>query len=153
MHDYRVVPLDQQTADEVRTTLRSPEYGHPAHVEVATGYGPCRLCLRTFRRKAEERVLFTYDPFPEGAALPAPGPVFVHKDACVRHEGAGFPEGLRGLQLTLEAYDATGLALRRREVAGDPDGAIRAILSSPDVAYAHLRNTEAGCFVGRVERD
>src|SRR4029450_12751637 len=152
MQEYRVVALDQRTADEVRATLRSPGYGHPAHVEVAKGAGPCRLCLRTFRRDQEERVLFTYDPFPADAALPAPGPVFVHKDACARHDATGFPEGLRSLSLTLEAYDATGLALRRRTLSDDPDDAVRAILSAPDVAYAHLRHTEDRRFRGRLER-
>jgi hypothetical protein len=46
---FRVMAMRQSTADKVRSTMRSPGYGHPASVEVATGYGPCRLCLRTFR--------------------------------------------------------------------------------------------------------
>ena len=34
MNEYRVVALRQQTVDEVRTSLRAPGYGHPAHVEI-----------------------------------------------------------------------------------------------------------------------
>lgn len=148
---YRVVALSQDTADEVRATLRAPVYGHPAHVEIARGYGPCRLCLATFRQGEEERVLFTYNPFPE-PAIPSPGPVFVHKDSCPRYEEAGMPAGLLALPLVLEAYDARGMALTRMAMGGDPDRAVVAALANEAVAFAHLRNAEAGCFIARIER-
>jgi hypothetical protein len=151
MSDYRVVALAQDVADEVRRTLRSPRYGHPAHVEVASGYGPCRLCLEVFREGEENRILFTHDPFPKGAALPSPGPIFVHEKACSRYAGDGFPAGLAELPLTLEAYDSSGLAVRRVAVSGSPGALAREILSTPGAAYAHIRNTEAGCFIARVE--
>jgi hypothetical protein len=149
--DYRVIALRQETADEVRATLKAPGYGHPAHVEVASGTGPCRLCLRPFRKREEERVLFTYNPFPDEAELPSPGPVFVHKSSCPRFEGAGFPLELRGLPLTLEGYDARGVALVRAK-GDDPDACARDVLARPGVAYAHARHGEAGCFVARIER-
>jgi hypothetical protein len=151
MNGYRVVALHQQTVDEVRNSLRAPEYGHPAHVEVATGYGPCRLCLNPFRKNQEERVLFTYNPFPK-PEMPCPGPIFVHKGSCPRYEGSGFPPGLLGLPLTIEGYDAGGLAVRRAPVTSDTDAAVEEVLSSPDVVHAHIRNTEAGCFIARIER-
>jgi hypothetical protein len=151
MDGYRVVALSQDTADEVRATLRAPGYGHPAHVEAATGTGPCRLCLRPFRKGEEERVLFTHDPFPDGADLPGPGPVFVHREPCPRHEGPGFPAELRSIPLTLEGYDARGLAVARVR-ADDPDAAARDVLARPGVAYAHARHGQAGCFIARVER-
>ena len=50
---FRTVAIPTSTADSVRTTLASPGYGHPAHVEVANGHGPCRHCLRTFRVESE----------------------------------------------------------------------------------------------------
>jgi hypothetical protein len=149
--EYRVIPLRQETADEVRTTLRSPGYGHPAHVEVATGSGPCRLCLRPFRVGEDERVLFTYNPFPDGAELPSPGPVFVHKVSCSRFDGPGFPPELVRLPLMLEGYDERGVPQVRMKVQ-DPAAAVRDVLAGPDVAYAHVRHAEAGCFIARVER-
>src|SRR5947208_9413526 len=76
---YRVTGIPEPLARAVRTSLASPQYGHPAHLEVATGYGPCRLCLDTFREGEEERILFTYQPFTDPEALPAPGPVFIHR--------------------------------------------------------------------------
>ena len=53
-------------ADEVRRTRRSPGYGHPAHLEVAAGTGPCRCCLRPFVPGKDQRLLFTYRPPGEG---------------------------------------------------------------------------------------
>jgi hypothetical protein len=149
--EYRVIALRQQTADEVRTTLRAPGYGHPAHVEMAKGTGPCRLCLRPFLQDEEERVLFTYNPFPDGADLPSPGPIFVHKASCARFDASGFPPELRSIPLTLEGYDARGVAVVRVK-ASDPDASTHDVLTRPGVAYAHLRHSEAGCFIARVER-
>ena len=149
--EYRLIALAQQTADNVRSTMRSPGYGHPAHIELATGTGPCRLCLRPFRLGEEERVLFTYNPFPESADMPSPGPVFVHRDACARFEGAGFPPELLAIPLSVEAYDDRGVPVARVKT-GDPDRTARDVLARPGVAYAHVRHAEAGCFVARLER-
>ena len=149
--DYRLIALAQDVTDEVRATMTSPGYGHPAHTEMATGTGPCRSCLRPFRRGQEERVLFTYNPFPKDADLPGPGPVFVHRDSCARFEGAGFPSELLALPLSVEGYDARGVAVARVK-ADDPDASVRDVLSRPGVAYAHVRHGQAGCFVARVER-
>lgn len=152
MLEYSVVALSQRVADEVRGTLRAPVYGHPAHVEVAKGYGPCRLCLRPFRTGQEERLLFTFNPFPTDAELPSPGPIFVHRAGCERYDAPGFPDGLLGLPLTLEGYDARGFVRARIRLAGEPGAAIDAVFAAGEVDYAHIRNTEAGCFVARVER-
>ena len=70
MAGFRVLPIDSALAEEVRSTLKSPQYGHPAHVELATGYGPCRACLKQFRAGEEDRILFTYNPFESFDELP-----------------------------------------------------------------------------------
>ena len=54
--------IPQEMADEVRRTHLSPGYGHPAHLELARGTGPCRCCLRPFVPGREQRLLFTYRP-------------------------------------------------------------------------------------------
>jgi hypothetical protein len=150
---YVIVPVSPEISAAVRRTRLSPHYGHPALQERAQGYGPCRSCLQTFRVGEEDRPLFTLDPFRENGTLPAPGPIFIHHDDCARHESAGFPPGLVGLPLLVEGYDRFGLPLVRRELVWpEPDAAIDAVWSEPNVAFAHLRNAEAGCFVARVER-
>jgi hypothetical protein len=153
MSYYHVVAIPEELADQVRATLKSPQYGHPAHVEVATGYGPCRSCLRTFQEGEEERILFTYNPFAGLDAYPSPGPVFIHREGCPRYEEAGFPEGIRRLPLTLEAYGRGRWLVTRESVAGgDVDGAVARLFAHPAVEYVHVRNTEAGCYIARIER-
>ncbi len=63
MPTFHYAGITNALAVEVRQTRRSPQYGHPAHQELAKGTGPCRLCLRTFAVGEEERILFTYQPF------------------------------------------------------------------------------------------
>ena len=139
---------------EARQSMRSPQYGHPAQQEVATGYGPCRHCLRTFRIGEEERLLFTYQPIQEAGGLPAPGPVFVHAGACERYDGPDFPPDLVGLPLGGRGVPDRRDTRDRRSgwPAEPPEVVVARVLGTKDVAYAHLRNAEAGCFMARVAR-
>ena len=150
----RTIAIPTSTAESVRATLVSPDYGHPAHVEVANGYGPCRHCLRTFRVGEEKRILFTYDAFAGVEDLPLPGPVFIHAESCERYpEDGGFPEDLRPHALTLNAY-ARGRLLRAQEYVTDHDieAAIGRLLAHPETDYIHVHDTEAGCYDLRIER-
>jgi hypothetical protein len=152
MSPYRVIAIPEDLSRQVRTTLKAPRYGHPAHVEVATGYGPCRACLRKFREGEEERILFTYDPFKGLDRYPSPGPVFIHRDDCPSYRGEGFPPELRDLPLTLEAYGPDRwIVARERVTDGEVDAAIGRLLAHDGVGYLHVRNTEAGCYIARVE--
>ena len=154
MPDYRVVAISSEIADAVRTTGRSPRYGHPTHAEVATGYGPCRHCLRTFAVGADRRILFTYDPFGDTETLPLPGPVFIHEDSCERYaDDAGFPADMRSHALTFNAY-ARGRLLRAQDYVADGcvESVIERLLARADVDYIHVRDTSAGCFDFRIER-
>jgi hypothetical protein len=154
MMTYRVVAIPTSTAEKVRSTRTSPGYGHPAHGEVAQGYGPCRHCLRTFRVGEERRVLFTLDPFYGLESLPLPGPVFIHEEPCERYpEDGGFPSDLTAHPLTLNAY-GRGRRLRVQEYVtdGDVETPLAALLARPDVDYVHVRDTSAGCYDLRIER-
>lgn len=150
---FRVAGIPSDLATEVRRTLRSPQYGHPAHRETATGYGPCRLCLRTFTVGVEERILFTYQPFSDPASVPAPGPVFVHASPCERYDGAILPPDFRPLPLLFEAYRIGGELLGREQVQGElPEDALERLFAATAADYVHIRNAEAGCFMARVDR-
>jgi hypothetical protein len=153
MSSFQVVPIPDRVAARVRATLHAPGYGHPAHVEVAAGYGPCRSCLRTFREGQEERVLFTYDPFHGIDSYPSPGPVFVHRDACEAWNGDGFPPKLRALPLMLEGYGPGRALIAREPVSdGEVEPAIGRLFGHAAVTFVHVRNAEAGCYIARVER-
>jgi hypothetical protein len=155
MNDYRVIALPESTAAKARSTLRSPGYGHPVHAEVATGYGPCRVCLRDFVIGTDRRLLVTYDPFHGLEPYPLPGPVFIHESPCSAFpEDAGFPQDVRRHDLTLDAY-ARGrrLVAEQHVLAGDGlDQALDRLLASPEVDYIHVRDREAGCFDFRIDR-
>jgi hypothetical protein len=150
---YRVIAISEEVARQVRATLKSPKYGHPAHVEVANGYGPCRSCLQTFAEGRDERILFTHDAFEGVEGLPSPGPIFIHRAQCERFEASGFPPDLRRLPLALEGYGRGSWRLLQEVVAdGEVDAAIDRLFEQPAVEYIQVRNAEAGCFMARIDR-
>jgi hypothetical protein len=150
---FQVLAINDSVVAQARETMASPQYGHPAHVEVATGTGPCRSCLHTFEVGQEERILFTYNPFDGLDGYPSPGPVFIHRTVCSTFRGDGFPETLKSLPLTLEAYgDDRWILGRTRVTNGEVDEAIETLFANPGVRYLHVRHTEAGCFIAQVNR-
>ena len=154
MHRYRIQGIPESIATVARATMRSPQYGHPAHVEVATGYGPCRLCLQTFTVGTDQRLLFTYQPFTDSGALPAPGPVFIHREPCGRYDDGVLPDALRPLPLVVEGYGAGGAPLVQRRVGSASfEPVLDEVLGRSGTHYVHLRNAEAGCFIARIDRD
>jgi hypothetical protein len=144
--------VPQDIADEVRRTRIAPEYGHPAHQELARGTGPCRCCLRTFSPGREERLLFTYRP-PSGDALTAPGPVFIHAEHCQAWDGEGFPDGLRDLPLAFESRAAGSRVLDLRTNAEQgAEQQIAELFDDAATAWLFLRHAQAGCFIARIDR-
>jgi hypothetical protein len=154
MSSFQVQAIPTKIAELVRATMRSPGYGHPAHKELATGYGPCRHCLRTFHIGQEERILFTYDPFFDLGVSALPGPIFVHAEECSRYaEDGGFPEDLRAHELTLDVYgDGRRLIAEEHVDHRSLDSKIEGFLDSADVKYVHVRDKQAGCYDLRIER-
>jgi len=154
MKKVRMVAIPTVVAEEVRKTMRSPGYGFPAHVEVATDAAPCRHCLRTFKVGFERRILFTYDRFNAVESLPQPGPVYIHAERCEHYaENGGFPEELRNSPRTLEAY-ASGRNLAGQEYVTDGkfESAVERLLGRPEVEYIQVQSSTAGCFTFRIER-
>ena len=149
---FAVRALPQEVATHVREHGRDPIWGHSVETQLATGFGPCRLCLRRFREGEEMRTLFTHDSYAGVAEFPQPGPVYIHADGCDRYDGDGFPPDLRTLELTFEGVAAGPRVVALERTHGDGvEGAIARLLDLPDVDYVNVRNTQAGCFVARVE--
>jgi Protein of unknown function (DUF1203) len=166
MSSFLVVPVDDRTAGEIRRTRMAPAYGHPAHSEVATGRGPCRVCLRRFRPDAgERRLLVTHDSFRGVEPFPQPGPIFIHEDPCAPYRACDrFPVELVDEGLTFHGYGegAEPIATLRTSPpqAGESDedrvreaeDTIRRLLEKPSVRYVQVRSTAAGCFLFHVDR-
>jgi hypothetical protein len=151
---FRVVAIPSEVAEQVRNTGKSPNYGFPAHRELAAGRAPCRHCLRLIRKDEEELLLFTYDPFRELGEPPLPGPVYIHAENCARHpESDVIPEEYHGRLLTLEGYgDDRALVRELRVKDGAEEHTAAQLFSDAKIRYVNVRSTEAGCFLFRLER-
>jgi len=151
--NYKVVPIASEIARSVRENMVSAQYGHPAFADVAKGYGPCRVCLKTFVKGAEERILFTYNAFENLSDLPLPSPVYIHKDECESFDENGFPPELIDLPLLFEGFGNDSELVTRDAVKKDGiEDQITEIFAVSAVGYINIRNAEAGCFVARIER-
>jgi hypothetical protein len=150
---YVVRGIPQEVADEVRRTRLAPGYGHPAHLEIAGGTGPCRCCLRTFVPGQDRRLLFTYRPPGTHGSLMAPGPVFIHAEHCDAFTGDGFPEALRALPLAFEAR-ASGSRVTELSARNDlsAEAQMSVLFDEWFAQWLHVRHAEAGCYIARVER-
>jgi Protein of unknown function (DUF1203) len=154
MEVYRVTAIPTAIAESVRSTQKAPGYGFPAHKGVAAGRAPCRHCLGLIKLNEEELFLFDYDPFRELGVPPLPGPIYVHARNCERHvETTHFPEEYRGRLLTLDAYGEDRALLKEVRVSGgEEDSAAKRLFAEPAVKYIHVRSTEAGCYLFRLDR-
>jgi hypothetical protein len=154
MNTMRIVAMPTEVANTVRSTLKAPTYGFPAHVEIAGDAAPCRHCLKTFVAGKDRRILFTYDRFAGVESLPQPGPVYIHAENCERYDsGGGFPEELRESPRTLEAYARGRRLIATKYIAdGRYEDAIENLFANPEAAYIQVNSTTAGCFTFRVER-
>ncbi|MBA2688605.1 MAG: DUF1203 domain-containing protein [Gemmatimonadaceae bacterium] len=156
--NYRIITIPESVTSRVRADGRDPVYNHPAHSEIATGYGPCRQCLGFFEVGVDRRILFTHDTFLGVDSLRQPGPVFIHQESCLQYDGSrGFPPHLSEHALTLEAY-GKGKQLRasRSLTAGQvetAEGGIKELLGLSGVDYIIVRDTSAGCFDCAIVRD
>jgi len=154
MNSFEVVAIPTETAEAVRRTEKAPQYGFPAHKEVAAGRAPCRHCLRLIRVNDEQLLLFTYDPFRELGVPPLPGPIYIHAEGCERRVGANaIPEEYRGRALTFAAYGEDRALLEEvRLNNGNEDVEAEKLFANPGVKYVHVRSTEAGCYLFRLDR-
>src|SRR6267154_5223096 len=154
MSEFRMVAISSELANKVRETKLSPGYGHPVTAKVATGYGPCRHCLRPFVVGEDVRMLFTLNPFEGVAPIPQPGPVFIHEAECERYEEtAGYPAELLPFGVVLDGYDAEQMVRRRETVTdGSQEATLQEMMCDPLIRYVMLRDAKAGCFDLRVER-
>ena len=154
MSSFHAVAIPTEIAESVRTTMKSPKYGFPAHKEVAAGRAPCRHCLQLVKLHEEEAILFTMDAFHGQNVPPSPGPVYVHAKECARYDGQpGIPETYRGRLLTLEAFGADRKLVAEVRTNGEEESVAKTMLAQPDVEYVNVRSTEAGCYLFRLERN
>jgi hypothetical protein len=154
MPELKIVPISTAVAETVRSTMKAPVYGFPAHRESAVGRAPCRQCLKLIRPSKEELILFTFDAFHGQGVPPMPGPVYIHAESCAPFVGNGrLPDEYRGQPLTFEAFGEDRKRLGETLIhQADADAALQELFRDPAVKYVHARSTTAGCYLFRVER-
>jgi hypothetical protein len=131
----------------------SPHGNLPAFRSVATGYGPCRSCLQTFKQLEEERIYLSYDPFAGVSDLPLPGPVFIHSESCPEHLGHSFPVELFDIPMLLEGFGDNSRLMATKKVRPESvDEQVESMLNTVGVNFIHIRNGEAGCFIAKIIR-
>jgi uncharacterized protein DUF1203 len=154
MSNLKIVTMAREVAEQVRSTMKAPGYGFPAHREVTKGRAPCRSCLQLIKPGEEELILFTYDAFYGQEVPPAPGPVYIHAEKCERYQGNGeIPADYLGQPLTFEAFGAKRERLGEERVfGGGEERTLQRLFERPETEYVHVRSTSAGCYLFRVER-
>jgi hypothetical protein len=80
--------------------------------------------------------------------------VYIHADHCERSVGAtAFPKEYLGRALTLLAYgDDRALLLEVRLKNGNEAEEAERLFRNPAVKYVHVRSTDAGCYLFRLDR-
>jgi Protein of unknown function (DUF1203) len=125
--------------------------GNPVETISDMAGEPLRCCLRN-SRPGESLILFGYAPPISGGPTPyrEVGPVLAHAGPC---DGAPvwatYPPEWMGRPQVLRAYDARGWIHPATTMhdGGDPEDALRKVLSTAGVVEVHSRNIAYGCFM------
>jgi len=158
MNNFKIVPLSKDYAQRIRET-RQDDFGHEVIEQVATGSGPCRVSLKPFKKGIDRRLLLTHSPFAIDNPFNQPGPVFINADEVEEYSDIyRFPPDIKAnkksFPLSLIGYDENQMMVYTQMVGdGDVDEMITEIFNqNPGVKYLHARNSEACCYICKIER-
>jgi len=158
MNNFRIVPLSKNYVQEIRQTRRD-DFNHEVIEQTATGLGPCRVSLKPFERGVDKRLLFTHSPFEIDNAYNQPGPVFVNAANVEEYSDVyRFPPEIKAnrqsFPLTLIGYNTEQMMVLSKMVGDrDVDEMITEIFDqNAGVTYLHARNSQACCFICKIER-
>lgn len=158
MNNFRIVPLSKSYVQQIRET-RKDDFNHEVIEQTATGLGPCRVSLKPFEKGVDKRLLFTHSPFEIDNAYNQPGPVFVNADEVEEYSDVHrFPPEIKAnkqsFPLTLIGYNTEQMMVLSKIVGDrDVDEMINEIFGqNAGVAYLHARNSQACCFICKIER-
>jgi hypothetical protein len=158
MNNFRIVPLSKSYAQLIGKT-RQDDFGHEVIEQIATGLGPCRISLKPFEKGVDRRLLFTHSPFELDNAYNQPGPVFINAADVEEYQDIyHFPPEIKAnkksFPLTLIGYNDQQMMVLSKLVSDrDVDEMITEIFDQDSsVAYLHARNSQACCFICKIER-
>lgn len=158
MNNFKIVPLSKTYAATIRSSMKD-EFNHAVLEQVATGKGPCRVSLQPFEPGKDKRLVLSHSPFTIDNPFNQPGPVFIHQKEVEEYSDIyHFPAAIKAdkinFPLTLIGYDEHQLMVYARLVGDkDVDELINKVFDKhPAIAFLHVRNAAAGCYICKIER-
>src|SRR5262245_44975460 len=155
---FKIVPISKDYVNRLRASGRD-DFGNKITEQVAGGFGPCRLSLKPFRPSIDRRILLGHSPFKMANAFNQPVPIFVNSADVDEYSDVNrFPPEIKAdkqnFPLSLIGYNASQQMVFS-ELVGDQDVdemIERIFEEESDVEYLHARNSEACCFICKIER-
>ncbi|PIF70473.1 DUF1203 domain-containing protein [Flavobacterium sp. 2] len=158
MKNFKIVPLSKEFVRQIRET-NIDNFGNQVYEQLATGKGPCRVSLKPFNVNQDIRLVFAYSPFAEHNAFNQSGPIFIHKNEVEQYSDIyNFPKEIKAdkenFPLSLIGYSKEQKMIFTKLVGDNNiDLLIAEIFETKfDVEYLHARNSEACCFICKIER-
>jgi hypothetical protein len=158
MNNFKIVPISKEYASRIRES-RQDDFDHAVIEQIATGSGPCRVSLKPFEKGVDSRLLFTHSPFEIDNPFNQPGPIFINAEDVEEYKDIyRFPPEIKAnkksFPLSLIGYNHEQMMVFTQLVGGgDVDEMIITIFNqNPNIEYLHARNSEACCYICRIER-
>ena len=158
MSKFKIIPLSKEYATKIREAGKD-DFGNEVVEQVATGEGPCRVSLKPFKVGKDTRLLLSHSPFTEKNVFDQPGPIFISKEEVEPYSDIHrFPPEIKNnkesFPLSLIGYSKKQQMVFTQLVGDDDvDLLIKKIFDEhPKVEYLHVRNSEACCYICKVER-
>lgn len=158
MNKFKIVPLSKEYAAKIRNE-RKDDFDNEVLEQIATGKGPCRVSLKPFKTGEDKRLLLSHSPFTKQNIFNQPGPIFISKEEVEPYSDVHrFPPELKNnkesFPLSLIGYNKKQNMIFTQLVGNnDVDMLIEKIFEEHSkVEYLHVRNSEACCYICKVER-
>lgn len=156
MRNFKIVPLSLEYSKKIRKT-NTDDFGNKVYEQVASGKGPCRISLKPFEVGKDIRLVFKHSPFDIENAFNQPGPIFIDKNEVVPYSDIyTFPSEVKeNFPLSLIGYNNEQKMIYTKLVGNndDVDDLITEIFETEkNVEFLHARNSEACCFICKIER-
>jgi len=158
MSKFKIIPLSKEYAAKIRAANKD-DFGNQVIEQIATAKGPCRVSLKPFKVGEDVRLLLSHTPFTEQNIFNQPGPIFISKEEVEPYSDVyRFPPEIKSnkesFPLSLIGYSKKQNMVFTQLVGDDDvDLLIEKIFDeNPKVEYLHVRNSEACCYICKVER-
>ncbi len=156
MDTIKFIALETAVARALQSGEPDANNMPPEQVISTGGAMPCRHCLEDIAA-GEKMLIVAHRPFKTTQAYAEQGPIFLHAEACIRHEECPQPPVMflqreeflvRGYTQAERIKYGTGEVVKTASLAKS----CAALLLDPEIDYVHVRSASNNCYQCRVER-